>query len=354
MRLLVLDPRSGDSCADLYVIYTESRSMRRQRLGYVPEFRYDAAGRELLVVETDPGRRLWQREPRYWLDAYDPATLRRIRRRETPSRPMYAGFPNRSHRLSLSPSGRYVYMLESSMAWRQPVEDSGYRLTAWRYDRTRDVMEPGCFAVQSCMVAFGTVGEDEDELYFHLACDYPSTVATGRFGSGDVRMTQLEAVAPRHHCPQETRASWLAPDRRSLYCLTGEGVIHRMDCVSGGSRRWFRMPLDEGQSVPLHSLDGAGENLFIGISEDEGERSLSLSSEVWQVSLETAHVVRRLALPFSVINFVVSRNGEFLAGVSPYDRRAFVMEVGTGRVREDIEKLGISPAEIQFLDEPAA
>jgi hypothetical protein len=349
MRLLVLDPRNGASRADLFVISTKNRSARRLRLGYAPEFHYDRDARELLVVETQPGRP-WRRETRFWLDVYDPVTFRRICRRATPCRPMYAGLPNRSHRLALSSSGRYVYLLESSVAWREPRAESGYKLTPWRYDRRSDSLEPGSFSIESCMVAFGTVGADEDELYLHLACDHPSTVATGRFASPEVRWTQLEPVPPRHHCPQETRASWLAPDRRTLYCLTGEGVIHSMDCLTGAARRWLSLPLDDGRCVPLQSLDGGGGFLFIGISANQGELSLSLSSEVWQVSPATAHVVRRLTLPYPVANYVINPEGDLLAGVTPYDRRAFVMELETGRVLEDMAGFGVTPAEIQFMD----
>jgi hypothetical protein len=49
---------------------------------------------------------------------YDGETLKLVRQIEAPMRPMYAGFPNRSTRVTGTPSGRYVYIQELDRASR--------------------------------------------------------------------------------------------------------------------------------------------------------------------------------------------------------------------------------------------
>jgi len=89
---------------------------------------------------------------------------------------MYTGYPGRSAHLDSSPSGRYLFVLQTGGVLRDPVADSVFRLTASRYDCELDRFEQGKFAVDSCAVAFGHMGTGDQDLYFHLSCDYPSTI----------------------------------------------------------------------------------------------------------------------------------------------------------------------------------
>ena len=224
MKILVLDSRSGDSCADLFVVDFASGASDRLRLGYVPEVRYDAAVGELVVVDTELPQASGV-PARYWLKGYDLGTLRLTLCQETPMRPMYAGYPGRSTRLVSTSSGRYLYFLQAEGVRRYP-EDDIFRLRVLRYDRRHDVVERGDLVVDSCLLDFGLVGGSEDELFLHLSCDFPSTIAFGKFPSPELTLLRLEELPPRSHSPRETCGSWLARECDMLYCVTGEGKIY--------------------------------------------------------------------------------------------------------------------------------
>jgi hypothetical protein len=348
MKFLVLDPRNGERCADLFVVDAADGSRRALRLGYVPEVLYDAAARELAVVDTQfddsPG------SPRgYWLKCYDPESLRLVRRVRTPARPMYAGYPGRSHHIMAGGGGRYLYVFGTEVVFRFPEADNVFRLQVYRYDRARDLLEPGGPAFESCMLDCGSHGSDGEGLYFHLSCDHPSTVAFGRFGSPGLAWVRLEELPPRGHCPQETCGSWFCPETQSLFCVTGEGAVYEVDCRQGRESRLLRLPLAGERSVPLHQLHGGGGRLFVGVAAGGEERGLGLASEVWHVSRADMSVTRVTKLPIPLINFVATPDGELLAGVNPHARVFVVLDAATGKILNGLDDLGVSPAEVQSV-----
>src|SRR5687767_14028961 len=129
MRILVLDPRRGSLNADVLVLGGPDLSIQATlRLGYVPEVIYDAANREIVVVDTDLVQSNGE-ATRFWLKTFDADTLQPRLKCEIPVRPMYAGFPGRSHRVATDASGRFIYALESAIL-RSAV---GFRITTNRY-----------------------------------------------------------------------------------------------------------------------------------------------------------------------------------------------------------------------------
>src|ERR1700689_4225764 len=100
MRILVLDTRNGEEISDLFIADPATRKVDQLRLNYVPEFTYDHAWHQLLVVDTELDDRHTAREARYWLKFYDGESLELVRKIETPARPMYTGFPSRSIRVA--------------------------------------------------------------------------------------------------------------------------------------------------------------------------------------------------------------------------------------------------------------
>lgn len=351
MRYLVLDPRNGDRSADVFVIEPGARRPeRRIRFGYVPELRQDPANGELLMVETEL-RREGSDQTRYWLKRFDPATFRLLGQVETPVRPMYAGFPGRSNRLSPSRSGRYVYVLQLG---RHPERRDVYRTTVHRYDRRADVLEAGATTVDSCMVEFGPSGPTDDDLYFHLSCEYPSTVAYGHFGREDLELTPLCELSARTSHARETSGSWLDRESGTLYCVSGDGTIYRVR-PREAPQILARLPLVEPACVPLHAIQGAGSSLFVAVSASLHERGLGLASVLWPVSLDDGSVGRRIALPVPVINFVLEPDGGRLLGVNPYLRRFFVQDLATGAVVQSVDDVGCTPAEVLVVtDRPGA
>src|SRR3712207_3402079 len=132
MNIVVLDPRSGAFCADLFVIEAGSWRMRHLPLGYVPEVHYDPVARELVLVETELDRDTGATR-HYWLKCYAADTLRLLRQQETPQRPMYTGYPGRSTRVVSAPSGRFLYVLESEVLLRHPGDEGVFRIRVHRY-----------------------------------------------------------------------------------------------------------------------------------------------------------------------------------------------------------------------------
>lgn len=348
MKILVLDTRSGDRCSDLFVGDFDRGIYRQVPLGYVPEVRYDAAADEVVLVETELSDEAG-RQRSYWLKCYDTDTWRPTRAQQIPERPMYAGFPGRSTRIAPTPSGRYLYFLQSEMLIRFPEADDVFRLTVHRYDRHRHALEMGGPAVESCMLDFGRLGSGDDEFFFHLSCDYPSTLAFGTFPAKELEWVRLEQVPPRTHCPQETCGSWMDERTGLLYCTTGEGKIYRVARPPGPAGLFSQHPMKGDRSVPLHQVYGAGDTLFVGVASDPGERSLGLISEIWQVSLKDGSVLRQIPLPVPLMCFVATPEGDRLVATCPYQRSLFVLDARSGRVLQVIRDVGISPCEVLLI-----
>jgi hypothetical protein len=346
MKILVLDPRNGDAVTDLYVADPADRSLESMRLQYVPELHFDPAARQLLIVETELDCGPERDGTSYWLRLLDAETLKLVRTVATPTRPMYAGFPNRSTRVSGTPSGRYVYVQELCMP---PGRVDIYRTLVHRYDRERNVLERGAPVVDSCVVAFGVLGPGDDELFFHLCCEEPSSVLVARFDSpgGElVRMTELPA---RKYSLEETCGSWLDAASQSLFCTDRAGAIYRVRRPPEETSLFARLPIATPRTVPLQHIHGADGRLFIGVARSDGERSVSLASEIWTMSIEDAAVMKATTLPAPVINFVTTADGSYLVGVNPYRRALYVVDLGTGKLVDQIGDLGITPAEVQLI-----
>jgi len=345
MKILALDPRNSDHHSDLFIVDTVGWTVEQMRVGYAPELHYVAEARELAVVETSLQAVNGERT-RYWLKRYNAASLRLIGEHETPVRPMYAGYPNRSTRVKSSHSGRYLYLLE---AMPHPVEVGTFRLLTHRYDRLLERLEQGQMAVDSCMVDFGQLGENEEDLYFHLACEFPNTVVFGRFSSPELNWVRMDDLPARNYSLRETCGSYATKPSLTLFCIARNGAIYRVQRQPPAAELYLKLPLTSFQSIPINQLYGGGGRLFAGVSANEGERSLSLASEIWQISLVEAELARVIELPFPVSNFVTTADGEYLVGVNPYNQTLLLVETDSGQVMEMIENIGVSPAEVVLI-----
>lgn len=344
MRYLVLDPRRNAVRSTLFEVQA-SAVASETTVGYAPEVHYDAAADEVLVLDTefdDPcAAPVGQR-----LKRFHGRTLELIAEREIPERLMYAGFAGRSATIASCASGRYAYFVTVTGVVNESEGDVAFRLAPMRYDRRNDVIEAGAPSVVSCLLDFGVW--NEDDIYLHLMCDYPSTVARGQFRSPDLEFVSLEQLTPRNHSERETCASWFDRANRTLYCVTRGGAIHSIKNTASNCRLGH-LPLEHEQSVPLEHLQGGGGYLFVGVANDDNERSVSLASQVWRMSLENPADIQVFGLPIPVINFVVSPDGRRLIGSNPYLRTVFAVDLATGTVETWIEQLGMSPAEIILL-----
>jgi hypothetical protein len=345
MRVLVLDPRNGDSYADLFVVDIEARSVRQMKLGYVPELSYDPVASELLLVETEIDRQA-DGGARYWLKGYAADTLELAWQVETPPRPMYSGFPGRSTRVLSTPSGRYVYVLECGIS---PKSQEIYRITPHRYDRVSGVLEAGRPGIDSCMIEFGQFGASEDDLFFHLSCDFPSTVMFVRFSEPAMHCLALDQLAPRTHSTRETCGSWFDRAAGNLYCISMEGSIHRVELATRRSLVWTHLALEEPRSIPIAHLFGAGDVLFAGVAVTPEERCLGLASEIWCLSTTDAAVQRVIRLPFGIMNFVAEPGGRTLYATSPSANALCIVDAISGDVAGMVTHLGWTPAEVQLL-----
>ena len=227
MRILVLDPRNGAATTGLLSLDLEGRVLARAELGYVPEVCHDARRDEIVSVETD----LEPARARYFMRRYAAATLVKVAEVETEERPMYAGFPGRSTRVVVGPSGRYVYGLESRMTLRHPDGDDVLGARVIRWDLERGALERSELSVDSCTLAFGHAGPVEGELFFHLSCDDPSTVVFGRFDVPGLRVARLDDL------PGElsVQAECLSSDSHNL--LYRFSVSHAGRCLAYSSQR---------------------------------------------------------------------------------------------------------------------
>jgi hypothetical protein len=224
-----------------------------------------------------------------------------------------------------------------------------YRTLLHRYDRAAQRLERAQPFIDSCMLDFGTVGDSDEDLFFHLSCDYPSTVAFAQFTGDRLDLLPLEDVPSRTSHARETCGSWYDPGDRTLYCVTGEGRVYRVRCLPPEKALLAHLPLAGPRCVPLHALHGGGGRLFVGVSTSSEERSLGLMSEVCPVSLATAAMGPFFKLPFPVLNFVVDPAGEVLVGVNPYLRALLVVATASGKLLDRFENLGCTPAEVQIV-----
>lgn len=349
MKLLITDTRGSGRDSGLLVVDPDTGRSDHIGLGYVPEISYDPASEELLVVDTTFPRKLRGRDNRCWLKRYAARDLRLLMTKETPMRPMYTGSPGRSTRVLSSPSGRYIYCLGLEFIQHLPLEDSVYRLKTLRYDRQADALEQGMLAVDSCAIAFGHMGPGDDDLYFHLSCDFPSTVAFGNFSSAKLELLPLIPLPPREHSALETCGSWLNRETLQLSCIDGEGRVYQVKRNPSSSVLLTHLHLKPGQSVGLQQICGGGSSLFIGVSCDVEERALNLFSEIWQISANDGRLEQVLNPPLPLLNFVVSEDGALVAGTNPYRRSVVLLDVDTATCRVELENAGMSPAEVQFL-----
>jgi hypothetical protein len=189
-----------------------------------------------------------------------------------------------------------------------------------------------------------------DGLYFHLSCERPSTVALASFSSPEVTFVELEALPSRSHSARETCASWFDRHTRTLFCATREGSVFRVDGENGHAVRWLDAQVPEPSSVPLFHLYGSDRSLWLAVAANDDERCVGLSSHVLQVDKSTAAVVRTIALPAPLLNFVVSRDGALLAGVNADDNILVVVNLITAKTVKIVENLGTAPAEVLFVD----
>jgi hypothetical protein len=263
---------------------------------------------------------------------------------------MYTGYPGRSTRVASSPTGRYILHLGLEFIERTPVEDSVYRLQALRFDRHTGTCETGRLAIDSCTVCFGHLGQDDEDLYFHLSCDFPSTVAFGRFSSPEYDLVRMIELPARQHSPRETCGSWKDSKHEKLLCIDGTGVIYEVRRKPPQSRVLTSLNLKSEQSIGLQHLCGGGASLFAGVSSSTEERSLSLVSEIWQISAADGRLQQVLHSPVPLLNFVVSDSGDLLAGTSPYSRSVVLLDVQTARCYVELQGVGRTPAEVQFLN----
>jgi hypothetical protein len=348
VRILILDTRKAGRTSDLFVVNAENGAWKRVRLGYVPEIHFNRAANELAIVETELGGKPWRKKDRYWLKLYTADTLKLIRVCETPIRPMYTGYPGRSAYVDSSPSGRYLFVLETGGVLKDPVADSVFRLTASRYDRELNRFEKGQFAVDSCAVAFAHMGPSDHDLYFHLSCDFPSTIAFGSFDSPAVDLLPMEPLERRVHDARESCGSWLDRETETLYCVSGDGIVYEIGRQPPTCGQLIRLPLEDSQSIPLKQIYGGGGSLFVGVSANPSERGVSVASQVWQVSIADRKLVKVIDLPFPAMNFVTTEDGRTLVGTNPFRRVVFVVDTAAGSFLQQIN-IGMSPAEVQLL-----
>jgi hypothetical protein len=342
MKLLILDTRRGAHSADLFILEKGASKINKIKLGYVPEFHYDQTKHQIVIVETEL-RKDDLFATKHWLKCLSADNLEVILQKEIPERPMYSGYPGRSTRVKSSSSGRFLYFLESTM---HPTAIEVYRIKVHRYDYEKDEIQAGQMNIDSCLVDFDQVGENEDELYFHLSCEFPSVVAFGNFNSPEIEFLQLEKLPSRTHGPKETCGSWFSKNNDALYCINGEGSVYAVNTSSKSVQVLVRLLLEKGNSIPLHQVYGTDNNLLIGISENVGERGLSLASQIWRIDNISGELLDKIQLPFPVMNFIITPDNQIIIGVSPFQRSVVLVELKSGRILGIKDEIGVSPAEV--------
>lgn len=345
MKLLILDTRQGKYYSDLFIADEGDLQFSQMPLGYAPEFYYDQANHQLVVVETELGKK--QFEPaRYWIKSYGADSMELKLQIETPLRPMYAGYPGRSTRIKSSLSGRFLYFQEQTI---HPTSLEIYRVLIHRFDYQTNKIERGEIKIDSCLFDFGLMGENEDELCFHLSCEFPSVIAFGNFNSPELEYLPLEDISPRTHSLQETCGSWFSNNKKSLYCITGEGTIYEIKNNPPQTRLIVRLKIPKQSFIPLQQIYESQESLLIGISSNIDERGLSLASQIWLVSIESGEITSKIELPFPIRNFVTTPDNHIIVGVSPYQKAVILIEKDSGKILGMRDGIGITPAEVLVI-----
>ncbi len=345
MKLLILDTRRGKQYTDLFIADEDDLQFNKMRLGYVPEIHYDQANHQLVVVETELGKNELE-QTRYWLKCFSLDSMELVLQQETPLRPMYSGYPGRSTRIKSSLSGRFLYFQEQTI---HPSSLEIYRLLVHRYDYKTNKIETGQIKIDSCLLDFDQFGADEDELCFHLSCEFPSVIAFGNFNSPDLEFLQLEEISPRMHTPRETCGSWFSKEKKALFCITGEGTIYEIKNNPPTARLIARLPLPKRSSIPLQQLCESYQSLLVGISSNIDERGLSLASQLWRISIETGEILDKIELPFPIRNFVTTPDGSLIVAVSPYQKAIMLIEINSRKVLGIKDGIGMTPAEVLII-----
>ncbi len=342
MKLLILDTQRGGHFADLYVLTQASAELEKMQFGYVPEFHYDKANHQIVCVETEL-RKDDSDKTRHWLKCFSADNLELILQKEIPERPMYSGYPGRSVRIKSSASGRYLYFFESSI---HPQDFEIYRLIVHRYDYEKGEIQTGKLIINSCLIDFDQVGENEDELCFHLACEFPSVVAFGNFNSPKVEFVNLLNLPSRTHGLQETCGSWFSKDKKYLYCINGEGKIFQVNTHSQKFKVFSHLKLEKDNHIPLQQIYLTDKHVLVGISKNISERALSVASQIWLISIENQKIENKIELPFPVINFITTPDDYLIIGVSPYQNAIVLIEKNSGKILGIREGIGKTPAEV--------
>ena len=132
--------------------------------------------------------------------------------------------------------------------------------------------------------------------------------------------------------------------------MNGAGHVYRVDVPARQTQRLGRLPLPANSCVALQQLTGAGGSLYVGVCETDEERSLGLFCAVWKIQPEpTVTLLDRILLPDPAINFVVNRNGAFLAAVNPFSRTVLLYDTEARKTARRWQ-LGMSPSEVQFQE----
>jgi hypothetical protein len=171
-------------------------------------------------------------------------------------------------------------------------------------------------------------------------------VALTKFYSPEIDFVHLETLPSRTHGPKETCGSWISKDKKKLYCINGEGTIFKVSSNSRNSEKLTRLKIKAGNFIPLQQIYGAKESLLVGVSQDINERSLSLASQLWHVSVDKGEVIKKIDLPFPVMNFITTPDDYLIIGVSPYAKAVCFIEAETGKIMGIKDEIGISPAEV--------
>jgi hypothetical protein len=342
VRFVVLDPQDTPLSGRLYQLSPEGSVEKEVVVGYSAEVRFQPHTRELLILESNADLAA---PMKFFVRLLDSQTMRQTARREIPTRPMYAGFPGRSVAGPISPSSRYVYFLRSGPVIRYE-DDLAFRLTPARWDRKADRIEIGEFHVDSCHVDYGLTGNNEDDLFLHLSCEYASTVAFGSFLAPNCDLIRLEDLPRREHGPLETNGSWLDSARSHLYCVNRNGGIYEVRLREGISRVLAHLQLGENRSVPVHQIHGAAGQIHVGVADDIVNTGLGRVTEIWSVCADTGEFLGRRLLPRPLMNFVVTPDGKQLVGADPYSRSVFCIDRESCEQVWSLEGIGKAPSEI--------
>lgn len=345
MKLLVLDTCKGSNTADLFIFEAGKTDFEKMSLGYVPEIHYDAVNQQLVIVESEISKDKSELT-RHWLKCFSTDNFELTLQVSIPQRPMYSGYPGRSNHVKSSLKGNYIYFLETDI---HPEIIDLYRLLVHRYNLEKDEIESSSIIIDSCMIDFDQCGENEDELCFHLSCEFPSVLAFCKFDSNELNLVKMEDLPSRTHGSKETCGSWVSKDKKTIYCVNGEGSIFKINSDSKVSEKMTQLDLPQESSIPLQQIYGNNSSLLVGVSKNIGERGLSLASQIWKISAENGELLNKIELPFPIMNFVTTPDEQHIFGVSPYHKAFCLIEAKTGTILGMRDNIGNSPAEVLVI-----